>query len=144
MKKKLLSLWVFSWLCMCSMSAQNIVQNNAKGNGNAPLSEFANDQKSLFNFDWKFQLGNPKGAERVDCDDSAWRKLDLPHDYQFEQPWDEKENRGRGFKPMCEGWYRKSFTIPEAWKGRRIILDFEGVMYVSDVYVNGKKVASNE
>ncbi|MDO5762184.1 MAG: glycoside hydrolase family 2 TIM barrel-domain containing protein, partial [Bacteroidales bacterium] len=68
----------------------------------------------------------------------------MPHDYQFEQPWEENENKGRGFKRMCEGWYRKTFTVPETLKGRRVLLDFEGVMYVADVYVNGKKVASNE
>lgn len=111
---------------------------------NAPLSTYAAHKCELFNFDWKFQQGNPEGAERADYDDSAWRSLDLPHDYQFEQPWDAKEDPGRGFKRMCEGWYRKVFTLPETLKGRRIVLDFEGVMYVCDVYVNGKLVASHE
>lgn len=124
--------------------AQYIETHDGKVEVNVPLSEFAEHQQTLFNFDWKFCLGNPDGAERNDFDDSGWRTLDVPHDYQFEQPWDEHEDKGRGFKPMCEGWYRKTFSVPEALKGRRIVLDFEGVMYVSDVYVNEKKVASNE
>ncbi|MDE6000200.1 MAG: hypothetical protein K2H04_09075 [Bacteroidaceae bacterium] len=131
-------------LCSLTASAQYIEQHEKGAVKNAPLSVYANYKCTLFNFDWKFQLGNPKDAERADYEDSAWRQLDLPHDYQFEQPWDEKANKGRGFKPMCEGWYRKTFAIPAEWKGRRIVLDFEGVMYVSDVYVNGHKVASNE
>ena len=132
------------WLSAASVSAQYIEKQEGKVAVNAPLSEFVEHQSVLFNFDWKFQLGNPEGAERADYDDSAWRRLDLPHDYQFEQPWEENENKGRGFKRMCEGWYRKVFTVPAELKGKRIVLDFEGVMYVSDVYVNGKTVASNE
>jgi len=98
----------------------------------------------LFNFDWCFQLGNPDGAEREDLDDSAWRRLDLPHDFQFEQPWDEQAGGARGFKAQCEGWYRKTFRAEESWKGLQVLLDFEGMMYYGDVYVNGKKVASSE
>ena len=98
----------------------------------------------LLNFDWRFQLGNPEGAEREDFDDSQWRKLDLPHDFQFEQPWDEQAGGARGFKGRCEGWYRKTFTAPEEWKGLQVLLDIEGLMYYGDVYINGNKVASSE
>lgn len=143
MKRLCLQMLLFSF-CFLSGWAQYVEQREKSAMGNVSLSTYAEHKCQLFNFGWKFQLGNPKGAERIDYDDSAWRTLDLPHDYQFEQPWDEKENKGRGFKRMCEGWYRKTFNVPESLKGLRVVLDFEGVMYVSDVYVNGKKVASNE
>ena len=67
----------------------------------------------LFNFDWRFQLGNPEGAESKEFNDSEWRVLDLPHDFQFEQPWEEEAGGARGWKNRCEGWYRKTFTAPE-------------------------------
>lgn len=127
-----------------SVHAQYIEKQEGAVKVNAPAADFSAFRHQLFNFGWRFSLGNPEGAERTDYDDSDWRTLDLPHDYQFEQPWAENENKGRGFKRMCEGWYRKTFNVPESLKGRRVLLDFEGVMYVSDVYVNGKKVASNE
>ena len=127
-----------------SVHAQYIEKQEGTVKVNAPAADFSAFRHQLFNFGWRFSLGNPEGAERTDYDDSDWRTLDLPHDYQFEQPWAENENKGRGFKRMCEGWYRKTFNVPESLKGRRVLLDFEGVMYVSDVYVNGKKVASNE
>ena len=127
-----------------SVHAQYIEKQEGSVKVNAPAADFSAFRHQLFNFGWRFSLGNPEGAERTDYDDSDWRTLDLPHDYQFEQPWAENENKGRGFKRMCEGWYRKTFKVPESLKGRRVLLDFEGVMYVSDVYVNGKKVASNE
>lgn len=143
MKRLCLQMLLLSF-CFLSGWAQYVEQREKSATGNVSLSTYAEHKCQLFNFGWKFQLGNPEGAERIDYDDSTWRTLDLPHDYQFEQPWDEKENKGRGFKRMCEGWYRKTFNVPESLKGLRVVLDFEGVMYVSDVYVNGKKVASNE
>lgn len=100
--------------------------------------------RMLFNFDWKFCLGNPDGVSSIDFDDSHWRALDLPHDFQFEQPWDESAGGARGFKAPCEGWYRKTFKADEDWKGLQVLLDFGGIMYYSDVYVNGVKVASSE
>ena len=127
-----------------TVHAQYIEKQEGAVKANVPVSDFTDYKHKLFNFGWRFCLGNPEGAESVGFDDSSWRTLDLPHDYQFEQPWEENENKGRGFKRMCEGWYRKTFTVPETLKGRRVLLDFEGVMYVADVYVNGKKVASNE
>jgi len=119
------------------------VKERRTGN-NREFATFASEQRVLFNFDWRFQTGNPQGAETMQFDDSGWRKLDLPHDFQFEQPWDESAGGARGFKAPGEGWYRKSFEIPAQWKGLQVLLDFGGIMYYSDVYVNGKKVASWE
>ncbi len=35
--------------------------------------------------------------------------------------------------------YRRSFTVPEAWKGRRVVLRFEGVASCCEVWINGRK-----
>ena len=142
--KLLTSLLFCSPLFSLMASAQYIEEVEKKTATNAPLSDYAAHKAELFNFDWRFYQGKAEGAERADFDDSAWRRLDLPHDFQFEMPWTQESSGARGFKKMGEGWYRKKFTIPAEMKGRRLVLDFEGVMYVSDVYVNGKKVASNE
>ena len=64
-------------------------------------------------------------------DDSSWRTLDLPHDFQFEHPWTESGGGARGFKPMCEGWYRKSFPTDPSWKGKRVVLNFGGIIYLA-------------
>lgn len=128
-------------------SAQYVERKEAATVENAPLNTFRNQRSQLFNFGWRFQMGNPQGAEQPGFDDSQWRTLDLPHDFQFEQPWEESKDKnamGRGFKRMCDAWYRKTFTVPAELKGKRITLDFGGVMYYGDVYINGKKVASTE
>ena len=46
--------------------------------------------------------------------------------------------------PMCEGWYRKSFPTDPSWKGKRVVLDFGGIIYLGDVYLNGTKIASTD
>ena len=49
----------------------------------------------LFNFDWKFQPGNIPDAQAVNYDDKTWRNLDLPHDFQIEQPWDQSRQQAK-------------------------------------------------
>lgn len=115
---------------------------------NRPLADFAGHQRTLFNFGWKFCQAT-KDNKNTDfasptLDDSAWRTLDLPHDFQFEQPWSKIGGGARGFKPMCEGWYRKTFRADSLWRGMQVSLDFGGIIYLGDVYINGHKVASTD
>lgn len=113
----------------------------------AIMGQGSNDNvrsKLLFNFDWKFRAGELKEAYRYDLNDDDWRKLDLPHDFQFEQPWDESAGGPRGFKAMGEGWYRKTFQADPQWKGKRVLLDFEGIMLVGDVWLNGVKIGGTD
>lgn len=98
----------------------------------------------LFNFGWKFHAGDLKDAYSVNYDDSSWRVLDLPHDFQIEQPWDKGAGGARGFKAMGTGWYRKTFKADPKWKGKRVLLDFEGIMLIGDVWVNGQKVGGTD
>ncbi|WP_334319675.1 sugar-binding domain-containing protein, partial [Termitidicoccus mucosus] len=114
------------------------------------ISAFAQDGNDsvrinqLFNFDWKFKAGEISNAEDPKLDDRDWRKLDLPHDFQFEQPWDKSASRGRGFKAMGAGWYRKTFNADAAWKGKRVLLDFEGIMLTGNVWLNGRKIGGTD
>lgn len=102
-----------------------------------------------FNLGWTFHFGalDEDAAKKVstsDFDDSGWRKLDIPHDFQIEQPWVKSAKPSRGFKEDSEGWYRKTFTVNPAWKGKKVLLDVEGIMSFGDAYVNGVKVGSTE
>lgn len=114
-----------------------------------------------FNFDWQFQPGANSGAESPDYDASGWQTVDLPHDFQISQPWiapssgdtGDKSNEmaniasrlsSRAFKEMGEGWYRKQFTPDPEWKGKRVLLDFEGIMLVGDVWLNGEPIGGTD
>lgn len=98
----------------------------------------------LMNFDWKFILGDVEGAEALVFDDSTWQSLDIPHDFQFDMPWSEQAGRNRGFKEMGVGWYRKTFTADPAWRGKRLSLDFEGIMLTGDVWLNGQLIGGTD
>jgi beta-galactosidase len=92
-----------------------------------------------FDADWRFFKGDAVGAEVCGFDDSSWRKLDVPHDWSIEGPFDPKNPTGGagGFLPAGVGWYRKHFTLMPAYKDRRVSIEFDGVMANSDVWING-------
>ena len=96
-------------------------------------------QEIQFDSDWRFSLGDPSGAEKATFEDSNWRKLDVPHDWSIEGPFDQKNPTGAagGFLPAGVGWYRKHFTLPESQAQRRVFVEFDGVMANSDVWING-------
>ncbi|MDQ2732830.1 MAG: glycoside hydrolase family 2, partial [Armatimonadota bacterium] len=37
-------------------------------------------------------------------------------------------------------WYRRSFAVPPAWKGKQVLLNFGAVDFESEVYINGTSV----
>ncbi len=114
------------------------------------LSLFANNNNdkvrinTLFNFDWKFKAGEVRDAQKPELNDADWRQLNLPHDFQFDQPWDKAGGGARGYKVMGEGWYRKSFKADSTWKGKQVVLDFEGIMLTGDVWLNGEKIGGTD
>ncbi len=66
----------------------------------------------------------------------------MPHDWSIEKPLDEKNPTGSGGGYSASGiaWYRKSFTAPASWKGKRVSLEFDGVSSGATIYLNGQKV----
>jgi len=92
-----------------------------------------------FDSGWRFLKSEAPGAEAPAFDDSAWRTVNVPHDWSIEGPFDERNPAsGAGaFLPAGIGWYRKHFTIPAPDAGTCIFVDFDGVMANSDVWING-------
>jgi len=109
------------------------------------LSGFAQngmERKQLFDYDWKFFLGDASEANANDFNDASWRKLDLPHDWSIEgkvHPKNPTKGAG-GYFPTGIGWYRKTFKAPDAWKANKIAIYFEGVYMSSEVFINGKSL----
>jgi beta-galactosidase len=101
-----------------------------------------NSGTGYFSYFAKASYGD--GAAAVSFDDRAWRRLDLPHDWAVEQPFDSTGSFSHGFKAIGRnfpgasvGWYRKKFTVSKADKGKRISIAFDGVFRNSIVWVNG-------
>ena len=124
-------------------------------------SAMAQRSVQTLDFGWRFMAGNVENGAVVGFDDSEWREVNVPHDFQIEQPWvapaaNEKADNddpaaniksrlsSRAFKEMGKGWYRLHLTPADSLKGRRLLLDFGGIMYVGDVYVNGKHVGGTD
>lgn len=100
------------------------------------------------NRDWEFRH----------VDSAEFRHVNLPHDFQIHQPWvepgpDERPDlnnqvaniksrlSARGFKEMGAGIYRKQLVADTAWRGKRVLLDFKGIMLTGSVSIDGRKIA---
>ncbi len=92
-----------------------------------------------FDAGWRFLKGDAPGAEAIGFDDSKWRRLDVPHDWSIEGPFAPTNPTGGagGYLPAGIGWYRKAFALPSDYAGRRVFIEFDGVMANSDVWING-------
>ncbi|MEV5452628.1 glycoside hydrolase family 2 TIM barrel-domain containing protein [Streptomyces sp. NPDC052535] len=97
---------------------------------------------------WRFRLVDPDGAaeDSTDAadpahDDSKWREVAVPHDWSIEQtPTTEHgTTSGTGFLPGGLGWYRFAFTLPRAFTGKRISVEFDGVYMDARVHCNGRE-----
>jgi len=102
---------------------------------------FSDAQRITTPFDkgWHFFKGDAKGAEQINFDDKAWRKLDVPHDWSIEGPYDENNatGRGGGYLPAGIGWYRKNFQLGNSYANKKVFIEFDGIMANSDVWING-------
>jgi beta-galactosidase len=102
-------------------------------------------ERLRFEDDWRFLLGDPAGAEGASYEAGGWRTVALPHDWSIEGKIDPKSPMGGsgGYFPAGAGWYRRTFTVPAAWNGKRIGVEFEGVYMNATVYVNGHELGTH-
>ena len=65
--------------------------------------------------------------------------MDLPHDWSIEGPYTQSDPTGGsgGYLPTGIGWYRRTFTASETWRGKKVFVEFDGVYMNSDVWING-------
>ena len=86
-------------------------------------------------------LGQNVSCSQPAFDDSSWRKLNLPHDWGIEGPFDPKLPGGTGKLPWSGvAWYRKHIALPAADAGKQIYLDIDGAMAYATVWCNGQFV----
>ena len=110
---------------------------------------------------WQFHRGDVKNIAELKSTQNGDDVVNLPHDFLIGQDWvapDASERpdnsdagsnvrsrlSSRGFKEMGIGWYRYQLTPKDEWKGKRIVLDFQGIMLVGDVYLNGKRIGGTD
>ena len=88
--------------------------------------------------DWKVKSGNATGAETAAYDDTSWTITNVPHDFSITLVKPTLND------PGASGWYRKHFTLPAGFAGKKVIVQFDGVYHDSKVYLNGTQVGSQQ
>lgn len=89
------------------------------------------------------KAGTAWGAANPAYNDSSWRLLQLPHDWAVENPFDSTQNISQGYKERGFGWYRKTFSLPEADRGKHLEIQFEGIATFATIWFNGNIVHRN-
>lgn len=164
-KQKNHSLWT---LIGCIILAVVVVLPEALGQA-APRKKISLDKNWKFHFghaddpvkDFNFRIANifskTGKAENTPIspkfDDSAWRTLDVPHDWAVELPFEYVDNfdvMAHGYKPVgglfpetSIGWYRKEFTV-EADSGKRFAVTFDGIFRDAMIWLNGFYLGNNK
>jgi beta-galactosidase len=108
---------------------------------------------------WKFHLAeNPEEAPRdffrKGYNTEDWHNIKVPSNWQMEgfghplfrnigHPFpDNPPGVPKEFNPV--GSYIRTFILPKNWKGRQVLLHFEGVHSASYVWINGQEVGYNQ
>ncbi|WP_428334762.1 beta-galactosidase GalA [Novosphingobium sp.] len=89
------------------------------------------------------KAGGARGAAAVGFDDTAWRLLDLPHDWAIESPLSSDENGTLGYRHRGFGWYRRSLVFDPALAGRYLELQFGAIATNATIWFNGTPVVHN-
>ncbi|MEO7311930.1 MAG: beta-galactosidase GalA [Chitinophagaceae bacterium] len=142
----------------------------------AVFSQNGSRQRISMDEGWKFAFGhaaNPEkdfnysiatifaksgGSARTPADprfkDSAWRNLNVPHDWAVELPFSYVDNfdvESHGYKPVgglfpetSIGWYRKHFNVAKADSGQRFQVQFDGIFRDANIWVNGFYLGNNK
>lgn len=128
--------------------------------GTLPAAAAVRDTISI-NCGWQFHRGDVKNISELKSTQGEDDVVNLPHDFLIGQDWvapdaserPDNSDAGsnvrsrlspRGFKEMGIGWYRYELTPKAEWKGKRIVLDLQGIMLVGDVYLNGQRVGGTD
>lgn len=128
---------------------------------NRAASSFSRSLNGLWKFNWvDWPQKRPVNFYKSDYDVSKWKEIKVPSNFQVEgygTPYysnfnfifqkdfpcvmstpPEKFTAYKERNPV--GSYRRDFTVPAAWNGRRIFISFDGVDAGFFIWVNGKKV----
>ena len=139
----------------CTLMPFDCQDNALKGAESSPY------YKSL-NGDWKFNwvkkpANRPVEFYKPDYDVSEWDAIDVPSNWQMrgygipiytniKYPYSVRKKNipsiDHNYNPV--GSYRRSFDIPNEWKGREVFLHFAGVKSAFYLWINGEKVGYSQ
>lgn len=117
-----------------------VVPYTALGSTSHPVFKGNERVKYNFNSDWQLMIGDVKNAQSIDFNDRAWKPVTLPAAF----------NEDEAFRVSISEhtdtivWYRKHFRLPKTAQGQKIFLEFEGIRFGGEFFVNGKSIGWHE
>jgi beta-galactosidase len=84
------------------------------------------------NRNWRYHPAKVEGAQAAEFNDSAFERVVIPHT-NVRLPWHNFDDKDYEFVST----YRRRFKYPAEARGKRVFVDFEGVMTASTVWING-------
>jgi beta-galactosidase len=91
---------------------------------------------------WKFIKSDPVNAQSAAVSDATWKDVGVPYTPNDDDTFVNGESGGG---PMFGGacWYRKHFTLDNAYAGRKIFIEVEGAHMGCQLYINGTLMKGN-
>lgn len=146
MRLSRLTILVCLLLCLPAGAQERLFDDGWKfalGDASSPAKDFGRGTE-YFNYFTKAASIHNAGPYAMQFDDSAWKPVQLPHDWVVDLPFSPEASHSHGYKQVgwkwpetSVGWYRKHFTVPEDALGQPVSLRFDGIFRDSDVWVNG-------
>lgn len=96
-------------------------------------------KKYNFNNDWRLHIGDMEGAEKPWYNDKKWKRIDLPRAFNEDEAFREAIDHHTD----TVVWYRKEFKISDV-AGKKVFVEFEGIRFGGDFYLNGEHIGSHE
>ncbi len=100
--------------------------------------------KYSFNLQWLMHIGDNISGEKSfhnpNLNDNSWKKVDLPRAF----------NENEAFSVAIDEhtdtiiWYRKHFRLPKSANNKKIFIEFEGIRFGGEFWINGKPVGIHE
>jgi len=123
----------FIILLILSVLTSQLVQSSPTFKGNERI-------KYNFNSQWLLHIGDIEQGQSTKLDDSSWKKVTLPRAF----------NEDDAFKLAIDDhttnivWYRKHFKLPKSDNGKKVFLEFEGIRFGGEFYINGQYIGIHE
>lgn len=101
-------------------------------------------EKISFNTGWLYSDKDDTNGELVGLNDTGFEHVSIPHANRLLTT-----HKGPNFQEQIESyrfvsWYRRHFVLDKIYEGKRIIIEFEGIANVAEVYVNGQFVGEHK
>ncbi len=107
-----------------------------------PRPDFHREAWVNLNGSWNFAFDKENQGEELgwhNADHSDWpNKITVPY------PWESSLSGVQNTEYKGTAWYQRTFTIPEEWEGRTILLKFGAVDWLAKVWVDGHLLGEHE